>query len=1191
MRPIDPRLARAAPVLRGYLVRLGVAGGAQAALLIAQATLIAQVVVRGFLDRSGLAGVRTDLAILAGVMTARALLGAWSARTAERASPRVMADLRAAMLRALAGPPAMGRAGGPVREGPSVGELAVTAGAGLDGMDAYLTRFLPALVSVAVVPPVLLVRLAFADWMSAAILAATLPLVPVFMALVGLATRARTDRQWAVLGRLSDHFLDVVEGLPTLKLFNRARAQVDTVRRVAERYRAETMTALRMAFLSSLVLELLATLSVALVAVSVGLRLVSGSVGARTALVVLLLAPEIYLPLRQVGTQYHATMSGLTAASAALDAVDTAERASPAAGRTPAPDTFDALRLDGVSLRHPGREAPALEGVSLTIRRGEVVALVGASGAGKTSLLALLRGEWIPTAGRVLVDGLALSEIDPVSWRAALAWLPQRPRAVSGGTVADEVRLGRPAAPDADVAAALALAAAPPGDRAVGPDGAALSAGERRRVALARVLVRDAPLVLLDEPTESLDAVTGHVVADAVAGLRGRSTVVLVTHSGAVAELADRVVRLDGGRIVADTPATAAAVLPAQGRSAFRAAAVSAAPAVAVAAEPAAPAGAAAPRGPGGEADAGGRGRGGRGRGRRGPGRRGPGRHRPGGLLRLGLLIRPAWPKLALGVLAGAAALGSGIGLTATAAWLISQAALHPPVLTLMVAATAVRALGLGKAVFRYAERLLSHDAALRALARLRPAVFARLIPLAPAGLVLFRRGDLLRRFTADTDGVGESLPRGVGPLLATGFVASGAAVGVGLLLPPAGLVLAAGLVAAAVLAGPVAARAAASAVAASAAARERRDGEIVAVLDALDELTAFGAVPARLAALADQDAEIVRLAGDPRRSPVWGNAAAATVAGLTALAVTALGVAGVRDGGLSGVLLAVIVLTTLAAFEPLAGLGDACVALRRASGEATRIFEVLDAEPPVTEPEPTRRRGLPAGPLGVRFDGVALRYGPGQPEVLRHFELAVPPGRRIALTGPSGAGKSTVAALVTRFVDPTRGRVLLGGVDLRDVASEDLYRSVGGMTQDAHVFDATLRENLMIARPGATETDLDHVLADVGLLAWMRGLPDGLDTRVGPRGGRLSGGQRQRLLLARALLADPAVLVLDEPTAHLDAATEQAVMHQIIDATRGRTVLLITHRDSGLDEMDAVVELAPDGRLALAPAAAAPAA
>ncbi|WP_239373194.1 thiol reductant ABC exporter subunit CydD [Frankia sp. Cj5] len=1195
MRPVDPRLLRTVPALRLYLVRFGVLAVASAVLVVIQATVLADLVLAGQEPPAGRgggagpssgfgAGARAAAAALIAVVAARTVLLWVSERTAQRTAPAVSAELRAAMLGAVVEQlaveqpaveqPARGHRGGERDRDGGSGALAVIAGAGLDGMEAYLTRFLPALVMVVVVPPFVLIRIAGADLTSAVMLAVALPLVPAFMVLVGLATRSRTDQQWAVLGRLSGHFLDVVEGLATLKIFNRAKAQVEVIRRITDAYREQTMVALRWAFLSSFVLELLATLSVALVAVSVGLRLVSGSLDLRTGLLALLLAPEVYLPLRQVGMQYHATVSGLTAAGTALDAIDAAPTGAGAAVHTgadtgagnstgvagrrplPVPVRFDTLRLDGVRLRHAER-------VDLTIRRGEIVALVGPSGAGKSTLLALLRGALAPARGRVLVDGTDLADLDPAAWRARIAWLPQRPHAVCGGTVADEIRLGRPGATAAEITAALTAAGAPAADRVVGEDGGELSAGELRRVALARVLIRDAALVLLDEPGESLDAAAEEHVAMAVAALRGRATVVLVAHSDMLAGVADRVVTVSAGQVVDDRTVAPAPVRPRAARlagSGTRLAGSGVVPAMLPAAAPGAVMGrpaaiqlrdrsvAVAPAVP----------------------LPGP---PPASPRRAFMLFASAWRRLALGIIAGAAALGCGIGLTATSAWLIVRAAQRPPVLTLMVAVVAVRAFGLGRPVFRYVERLASHDAALRGLARLRAQVFTRLVPLAPAGLGTHRRGDLLRRFTADVDGVGESLLRGVGPTASAALACAGAVIGVGVLLPAAGAVLAVGLAVAALLAGPVTARYTRGTVTATALARARRDTEIVSLLEGLDEFVAFGAVRSRLARLRRRDQEIQRLVESWRGSPAWGAATGSLAAGLTLTAVSVVGLAAVHRATLSPVMLAVIVLTTIVAFEPLAGLTSAFAALADARHAAGRVFAVLDREPPVSEP--VRPRPLPDGPLDVRMTGVHLRYGPDSPLVLDGFDLYLPAGGRVALVGASGVGKSSVVDLLLRFRDPQAGRVLVGGVDIRDVRTDELYRRVTGMTQDAHVFDATLRENLLIAHTGAVDAELTGVLARVGLADWVAGLPDGLATRVGADGERMSGGQRQRLLLARALLADPRVLVLDEPTAHLDPVTEAAVMRTILDVTRGRTLLLITHRTSGFDELDAVVELA----------------
>ena len=1203
MKPVDPRLVRAAPRLRGHLGRLAVLTGLSTGLLIVQATFLVDAIVHGSTGRIGPGALAGTLGAFAGAVAARAGIGWLIARDGERTAPRVIADLRARSLEAAVATAADGE------PAPSAGRLALVTGPGLDGAATYLTRFLPALMTVVVVPPAVLAVLAWTDLTSAVILGLTLPLVPAFMVLVGLATRARTERQLAVLTRLSHHFLDVVSGLATLRVFGRAKAQVDTIRRVSEAYRARTMASLRIAFASSLVMELLATLSVALVAVSVGLRLVDGSVGFSAALLVLVLAPEVHAPLRQVGAQFHATMAGLTAVGEALDLIDTASVATtPATSARGWPEGGAGpveVRVLGVDLVRPGLPEPTLRGVSLTLRPGEITALVGPSGAGKSSLVELLRGATRPCAGRVMVDGVDIATLPPSAWRDRVAWLPQRPHALAAGTpelietggvatVADEVALGLsrggkgtgPVAADIRVVAAIAAADAPAAGKPLGEDGRALSAGELRRTALARTLARQAPLVLLDEPSESVDPLTEARVAAAVAGLRGRATVLVVAHSAALARTADRVVTLDAGRVVADEPGqrvlAAADATPERG-----------------------PTGAIGPPGDGDplpasspepHPD--------------GTGRRlgGPERRALAHALRVqtaGVLARQGWARVGLGVAAGTGAALAGFGLTATAAWLISRASAHPPVLTLMVATVAVRAFGLGRPVLRYAERLLIHDAALRGLAGLRAEVFRRLAGLSPAALAGQHRGDLLRRLTADVDGLAEALPRAFAPLAVATLAGAGAVGTLAVLAPAAAAVVAAGLV----LAGLTAALGAATARAARRATnRERahRDAAVVALAERLDEATAFGVATERLATLRRQDADLVQATTTRRHSAAWAGPAQTLTAGLCTAAVTAVGISAVHTGGLAWELLAVLALLTPAVFEPVSGLGDAFTAAGDAHDAAVRVLEVLSRGPRADGEAGTsaarlphqRTAGgqaalpgdrtaavdLPDGPLGVRLTEVRAGY-PGTPaaNVLDGVSLQIPAGGRIAITGASGAGKSTLVALLLRLAEPSAGRVELGDatgwVDVGALPEQDLRGAVAALTQDAHLFDATIRENLRLAQPDAGESDLVAVLGQVGLADWLASLPGGLDSRVGPDGARLSGGQRQRLLLARVLLTGARVLVIDEPTAHLDTATEGHILDVLLSLPADRTVLIITHRTTGLDRMDAVYHLSA-GRL-----------
>ncbi|MEU9025301.1 thiol reductant ABC exporter subunit CydD [Actinomadura sp. NPDC048394] len=543
MKPLDPRLLRYARTTRIFLLASVALGTATAALIIAQATLLADMLTRAFLGGASLRDLRTPMLLLLGVVLGRALVAWLQEVAAHRSSAAVKSQLRGRLL-------AHAMALGPRwLSGERSGELAALATRGVDALDDYFSRYLPQLVLAVIVPAAVGFRILLGDWPSAVTIAATLPLIPVFAILVGLTTQRKMDRQWRTLSVLAAHFLDVVAGLPTLKIFGRARAQADRIREVTDRHRRATMATLRVAFLSALVLELLSTLSVALVAVSIGLRLVDGGLGLETALLVLVLAPEAYLPLRQVGAQYHASVEGLTAASRIFEVLETP---LPATGtRSDVPDLSRAtLRLDGVTVTYP--RGPALEDFSLTVHPGETVALVGPSGAGKSTVLSVLLGFVRPDAGRVLADWDDLGDFAPDAWRERIAWVPQRPY-LFAGTVADNIRLGRPDAPDADVRAAAEAAnalefvsALPAGsDTVLGDRGAGLSAGQRQRIALARAFLRDAPLLLLDEPTSNLDGESEAAVIDAVERLRTGRTVLLVAHRPALAALADRVVAVE----------------------------------------------------------------------------------------------------------------------------------------------------------------------------------------------------------------------------------------------------------------------------------------------------------------------------------------------------------------------------------------------------------------------------------------------------------------------------------------------------------------------------------------------------------------------------------------------------------------------------------------------------------------------
>jgi thiol reductant ABC exporter CydD subunit len=519
-------------------------GGTTAFLVVAQAWLIATAIADVVVEHKGLARVDALVFLLFAVILGRAGVGWFSERTADRASASAKSDLRQALVEqvALLGPAGIDR--------ERSGSLVVLATSGVDALDSYFARYLPQLFLAVIVPVTVVIVALGADWISAVIIAVTIPLIPLFMSLVGASTKARMARQMRLLQRLAGHFLDVVAGLPTLKVFGRAKAQVAAIRDITDQYRTATMATLKVAFLSSLILELLATISVALVAVAVGLRLLGGHLSLATALFVLILAPEAYLPLRLLGANYHASAEGMKAADEIFEVLERPVR--PHGVRCDVPQLSGSmLRVDGLEVVYPGRAHPALSSVSFDVYPGEVVAVAGPSGCGKSTLLGVLLGLVPSSSGSIKVGDVSLADLQPDAWRAHVAWVPQRPH-LFARSIAENVRLGRPDASDDAVRAAIAeaeledvVAGLPLGlETVLGHEGAGLSVGERQRVALARAFVRDAPLLLLDEPTANLDGRTEENVLAAVRRLMAGRTVIIAAHRPSLLALADRIVHL-----------------------------------------------------------------------------------------------------------------------------------------------------------------------------------------------------------------------------------------------------------------------------------------------------------------------------------------------------------------------------------------------------------------------------------------------------------------------------------------------------------------------------------------------------------------------------------------------------------------------------------------------------------------------
>ena len=1110
MRPTDPRLLRLLAPARGALVAVVAAGVVGALLVVGQAFAVTGLVVAAVEGRFSPGWA----AAVAGLLAARGLVSWVSDAAAARAAAAVGSDVRRRLTASVL-----------ARPGRDSSADAVLVTRGVAALEPYLTRYLPALVLAAVLPGLTVLAILSQDWIAALIVVSTLPLVPVFGALVGLSTRDHAERQWRALSSLSGHFLDVVRGLPTLVAFRRARAQSARIAEVTDAYRRSTLQTLRVAFLSSGVLELVATISVALVAVVVGLRLAEGGLDLRTALVVLLLAPEAYWPLRRVGAEFHAAAEGVAVVeqvSALLDApaplagrgasaVPAGRGANEASHETPAQRA--PLTVRDLTVVRPGRTTPVLDALNLTIEPTGVTALTGPSGCGKSTLIAVLAGLLEPTSGEV--------EVPPA---ADVAWLPQRPGFVEG-TVADNLRVADPHTGDARLWAALAqvalaerVRALPEGlDTPVGEDAARFSAGERARLAMARAVVSDRPWVLLDEPTAHLDPVTTRVLTDTIAELGRTRGVVVVAHDPAIVAVADRELRLPArgaGRMAQDARERVVGPRPAPrpvDRAGSRHSDV--------------------PQGVGGST---------------------PDTSTDGSNAR----------GLALATLLGTLASLSGVALTATAGWLIVQSSTHPPVLTLMVAIVGVRTFGLARPVLRYAERLRSHDTVLRLLASRRVAVYDALVPLVP-GRLDRRRGDLLTALVDDVDADLDRELRVRMPVRTAVAVLAAAAAVTTAWAAPAGLGVALvglGGAAAYLLARTGAARAEREQVALRARLAER----VVATTRLAEELTMWQAVGRAVAGVGETSDALGRSA---RRSSRWLGAARALVllaTGLGMVAVAAL----VEPGATSAPVLALLVLVPLALADVVLPLADAGALSARTAAAAERVDALLAGEPATSDPAlPVSGRG---GEVGLEDVGA----GWGAAPAFEGLDLRLAEGGRVALVGPSGCGKSTVAALLLRFLDARSGTVALGGVPLAALAADDVRRRVGLVDDDPHLFATTLAENVRLARPGASDHEVEAALRRARLGDWLDQLPDGLGTWLGEGHDGVSGGERARIAIARSLLADQPVLVLDEPTAHLDEATAQDLAEEVL-GDPGRSVLWVTHGTAGLDLVQEVVEMA----------------
>ncbi|MFJ3956600.1 thiol reductant ABC exporter subunit CydC [Arthrobacter sp. NPDC090010] len=1116
------------PAPRAALYLLGLLGAVNALGLV----LMAQAVASGI---GGLAGNRGfDSSALLG-LTMQGVVGAvlrgaasWGQAVTARATVvGVKESLRTRLLAALLG----GR-----RPASSAGRgadaLLVTRR--LDELDKYYTEFLPALVNCATVPLLLGARILWADWISALIIVLTVPLIPLFMVLIGRHIQESLVKAYRALDVLSSHLVELVRGLPVLLGLGRTRAQRTALDAVGERHRAQSMATLRTAFLSGLALELIATISVALVAVTIGVRLVHGQMPLEAGLLALILAPECYQSLRALGSAYHASEDGKLALAEADALLASAQTPRPALRPAPhgaAGEDDGVLRLSGLRVDYRAR-GTAIGPLSVRLAPGRIVALGGPSGCGKSTLVAALTDtldEQADAAGELLwTPGQAHPS---ATGRPRLAYAPQHPEFLHS-TVEKELQawLGQDSTPDR-VSTALKLAGA---SELLHRDPSELSPGEQRRVAVARAFAAcstGAVALVLDEPTAHLDETHARSLRGSIRDMSRTMPVLLVSHDPLTLAMADETVIL---------PAPAVRTGPAAslGTSDDRRAVPDAEPRVEHGT------GTAAAPPPHTEAA-------------------------PEAAIRTRTSISRGFRgRLGFAAVLSVLAQLFSVCLAALSGWLIVRASAQPPILYLMAAIVGVRFFGIGRAVLRYTERLRVHDVVFRLSTALRSSLWEALSTRALSIRRLMQGENALDTVVAQVDEYRDLLPRVLAPRWTALGTALAALVATVLVLPWATPVVALVCLLGAALAPALAVRADRQASRTVLAQKSALLRHVTSALQAWKDLRGNGMEEAVVRTSAGLSADMV--ASSRRSAWAEGAAQALTVLVCTLGAVAVVVLAALQGGGHDmAERTAVVALLLLALQEPFLAQLTAARLRPALKTVEEKLEDALSAEPVITA-HGVRTQDLAASDSGVAFSGLSAAWPDGDP-VFAGLAGAAHAGRSLAVTGESGSGKSTLLAVLMGFLPPRDGTVEIRG-------------RIAWCPQESHVFDSTVRGNLTLAVDAGAEVsdqELWACLARVGLADAVREMPDGLATRIGPSGSFLSGGQRQRLAMARTLLAGANVLLLDEPTAHLDSEAADALLTDLTGSLRDETLLLVSHRAEDLAFLDQVLLLPSQGRVA----------
>jgi ATP-binding cassette subfamily C protein CydCD len=1162
-------------ITTGMLASLAGIGGAWS---------LSQAVGAVFLRGERLSGISALLILLFILVLARGLF-TWAGDTASnRLAVQMKTSLRERILAYIL------KLGPAYTQRKQTGDLVNLLTEGMETLQPYYSQFLPQAVFAVLIPLVVLCCVTPIDPLSGLILFLTAPIIPIFMVLIASASATLTLRQWKTLSRLSAYFLDIIQGLTTLKLLGRSKDQEKNIAQASDRFRAVTMSVLRVTFLSALVMELTATLSTAIIAVEIGIRLLYGKIAFEPAFFVLILVPEFYLPLRLLGLRFHSGMSGAATASQMFDILDEPLASLQGGVREDYSDkdfeiSHGSICFNQVTYGYFENQS-ILEQVSFTIQPGQMVALIGPSGAGKSTLASLLLRLFPPTQGQITVNGVDLHNIPKHTWLEQVAWVPQKPY-LFDDTVAANIRLGRPNASLVEVKAAAQMAHAdefiqdlPNGyNTRLGEKGLRLSGGQAQRIALARAFLKNARLLILDEPTSNLDPETENLLQDSLQRLVTGKMVLIIAHRMSTVYRADQILVLDRGKIIergkhqdllkqhglywqmlrkSENSTQETEITETEKVHRIEPDPVRIMPF---------------------------------------PLQEDTNEHvrmsskiiQP--LFQLLALLSPFKGWVLLAILLGFLATASGIGLMSTSTYIISAAALQPSIAVLQVAIVGVRFFGIARALFRYLERIVSHEITFRLLAQLRVWVYRSLEPLVPAFKMKASSGALLSRIIGDVGALENFYVRGAAPLAIATLTTLAMAAFMVPFSPWLALVITIFMVIGGIVLPVGIWRSSQSSGAQTIRLFSQINPFLVDGVQGLFDLTAFSQVHGHFLKTQEK-LQALRLAQE-KTGKLNGvqNALFLVISNLALWVVLIIGTSLVNQGLLNGVLLGVLCLAALAGFEAVQSLPQAAVHLGKDFEATRRLLDFAQAKPEIQPPsQPAQKpEHFWLELTGVSFSYPVERISPDpalqEPlaehpkplyptSTLSEINFTVNQGEHVAIVGPSGAGKSTLANLLVRFWDYQAGHISLAGLDLRLYDPEDLRMWINIIPQNTHLFTGTIRENLLLASPRASAFEIEQALQKAYLHELIQSLPQGDQTWIGEQGLRLSAGERQRLAVARFFLKDAPICILDEPTANLDPLLEKQILANIRQHCRQRIRLTITHRLVGLEDAKEILVL-----------------